>query len=80
MSAKVTYQGEDDGPEEILLHGIRFLVGKAVEVSDDIAIRLMGNPFFEREDPGATDKAVIAEKVAADNAATAADAKTKAKA
>lgn len=48
--AKVTYKMGDSGAEEVEAFGVAFTDGKAVEVDDDVAARLHGNPFFEVKD------------------------------
>jgi hypothetical protein len=60
--AKVTYLGEDDGPEQIEMFGSKFKVGKSTDVSDDMAIRLMGNPFFKLDKPPSDDAAAAVTK------------------
>lgn len=77
MTAKVTYLGEDDGPDEIEMFGQKLVRGKSVAVSDDFAIRTMGNPHF-RIDKGGDDIAAKAKEADDATASAAADAKAKA--
>lgn len=67
--AKATWIGEGE-TEVTTLHGTEFKAGKSVDVSEDVAIRLMGNPFFKLNlDQATKDKAADAK--AEDDAAIA---------
>lgn len=53
--AKITYTSNGDA-DEVEVFGVKFTDGKSVEVSDEVAAKLKGNPFFK----------VAAEKASAD--------------
>lgn len=57
---KITYTSDGDA-DEVEVFGVKFTDGKSVEVSDEVAAKLKGNPFFK----------VAAEKATADKTAAA---------
>ncbi|MBO9099447.1 MULTISPECIES: hypothetical protein [unclassified Rhizobium] len=56
--AKVKYIDHDGSAEEVEAFGVKFKDGKETTVSDDIAIRLMGNRYFESVAPKAAEPAL----------------------
>ena len=55
--AKVKYIDHDGSAEEVEAFGVKFKDGKETTVSDDVAIRLMGNRYFESVAPTAIEPA-----------------------
>lgn len=54
---KITYTSDGDA-DEVEAFGVKFTDGKSVEVSDEVAAKLKGNPFFKASpEKVATDKA-----------------------
>ncbi|MBO9108741.1 hypothetical protein J5288_08500 [Agrobacterium sp. S2/73] len=54
---KITYTSDGDA-DEVEAFGVKFMDGKPVEVSDEVAAKLKGNRFFKAaSDKATTDKA-----------------------
>jgi hypothetical protein len=57
---KITYTSDGDA-DEVEAFGVKFTDGKSVDVSDEVAAKLKGNPFFKvASEKASTDKAPAA--------------------
>lgn len=74
--AKVKYIDHDGGADEVEVFGVKFKDGKETTVSDDVAIRLMGNRYFQSVAPKAEHPAKAKAEHKSDESDDKADDKT----